>query len=586
MANKPILEVQVDDAAFKRFLELFNDYNAKLENMPDTWQALNAAMGDAGKTMAEGALSGKEALALAAAQAGIIAEELREAVKAQTEFKRSTDTSNKSLQTLSKTAKGLGSTIFDMGRWVLKMGAVGLGLGVLGSGLGIGSLAGAALSRQRSANSLGLTPGQLSSFQINAQQFLGVGALQAAADAQSDVTKAGLLGQLGIDFNRARNESPVDLAFQELKAARAAWLRAPKGEEQNMPAVQAYLALGGNLGDIRNAAMTPLGRLNAAQRDSVAGAAGLDFDQRTAAEWIYLKKTLDAAGVTIQTVLINHLAPLADPIARLSKEVVNFIAAFINSKNFDAAVKAIRDAFKTTADFLGSKEFRDDLDTFGAAVKQLGPEVVNALRFFNLIPKADDPKGAAARQARDDLQDETKRIEANPLKALGGWIRDNLSIGFTPKNNPLDITHGAIGNKLLFRQFGSTEEGIRAGAALLQAYPKNWNAKTLADAIPIWNGHGANSQSYIANVEKWSGVSRNAEIGKLSHEEIARVISAMSREEGTDPVSVEQVMRALYSKPPATAKRPTKPSNAPMKVSITNSTSARVAISMNAAAFA
>ena len=70
MAEKPIISVEVDDSAFQRFLSLFSEYTAKLDEQPEAWQKLNEVMeraGGAAQGLSEGALSGKEALALAAA---------------------------------------------------------------------------------------------------------------------------------------------------------------------------------------------------------------------------------------------------------------------------------------------------------------------------------------------------------------------------------------------------------------------------------------------------------------------------------------------------------------------------------------
>src|ERR1700761_7939233 len=116
MAVKPIVEIEVNDAAFQRFTELFNDYHAKLEEQPEAWQRLNEAMGGGAEALREGALGAKEALALAGAQAILIVEELKNATKGQSDFGRETERSHKGMKGLAQTAKGLGSTIFGRGK--------------------------------------------------------------------------------------------------------------------------------------------------------------------------------------------------------------------------------------------------------------------------------------------------------------------------------------------------------------------------------------------------------------------------------------------------------------------------------------
>ena len=114
---------------------------------------------------------------------------------------------------LAKTAKALGQDIAGIGKWILRLGEgalVGLGAGAILGGFGLSELAGAAFSRSRTASGLGLTPGQLASFQVNAQPYLGPGALQSAASAQLSYASAPYLQMLGIDFRRAQNMNAAD----------------------------------------------------------------------------------------------------------------------------------------------------------------------------------------------------------------------------------------------------------------------------------------------------------------------------------------------------------------------------------------
>ena len=579
MANKPIISIDVDDSAFEKFFDLFKEYSAKLDEMPEAWETVNAAMAGAGDALKDGAVSGREALALAAAQATIIADAIKDASKAQDEFTRATGRGDKRLKEMGKTAASLGRTLLS----ITRLGLAGLGLGALAGGFGFDALAGAALSRQRSANALGLTPGQLASFQVNAQQFLGTDALTAAAGAQVDVTKAGYLAALGIDFGKASRMSASDLAFDELKAARAAWLQAQRSgiSPLQMPAVSSYLALGGSQGDIRNAAMTRLSDINAAQRATNIGAGGLDFDRQTAADWIKLKKAFDSAGFTIETGLIRALAPLAPEIAQISTEVVKFINAFLTGPDLKVVVGDVKAGLHELGTFLTTTDWKK----VGSNVAMFGAEIgVIADKFKWLLPQAPAHTNTIPGWGTNNLDMTGPGPGTKALQAVKEWLT-HIFAGRSPKNNPLNMKVLA-GNDLAWAQFDSTDAGIKAAASRILSYKKNWGANTLASLIPIWNGHGANSGSYIANVEKWSGISRNAPIDKMTVADIAKIISAMSRMEGTDRVSVGQALHALQGGSKPAPQRPVKSAKLPVQISVTNSTSARVAVSVNAAALA
>jgi hypothetical protein len=384
MATKPIIEIDVDAGAFERFLGLYKEYRASLADMPDAWRELGGLAGDAGKKLAESAGGARDALAIAAAQAGIIAGALTEAVIAQKSLGGATTKSASGMTSFAKAAKSAAREVVSIGSWLLKISALGLGVGAIGSGFGFDALAGAVLMRQRAASSLGLSPGQLASYQVNAQQFLTQNDLAAIAGAQTDASRAGQFATLGIDFARAQREAGTALTFDVLKAAREAWLGAAKGGYSPMqsPAVMAAIALGLSQQTIRNAANTPLSDLLAAQGASTRDAEGLGFDRDTSRAWIGLKVALDRAGITIESGLIRALAPLAPQITRLSQEVVQFIASFLSGKNFAIVVADAKDALKGIGDFFQGDDWKQDI----AGVKGLGQAAFNAAKLLGLIP--------------------------------------------------------------------------------------------------------------------------------------------------------------------------------------------------------
>lgn len=358
MANKPIISIDIDDAAFKRFLGLYNEYKDSLGTMPELWADIGSAIGDAGEGIASSATGAKEALAMAGAQAALIAEALKDATAAQNEFGRSTGVANKGMGEIAKTAKGLGNTIFGISTSILKWGSIGLGalgLGGLFAGLGVGNLADKAFETYKTAGGLGLTPGQLKSYQVNAQQFLGMPELQAAAAAQVDITKIPALTVLRINPKAAQHEPATNLAFQALQSAATAYREAQKSKTTGLfeatPVYAAYQALGGTIEDIRNAAAHPEA-FAAAQGKYQRGIAPLDFTDATGQALADLKIKLDEAGAAIDTDLFKPLSKLSPQLEKLTDEVVGAFGAFIKGPEAEKLLDDVEFGLQSLIDLL------------------------------------------------------------------------------------------------------------------------------------------------------------------------------------------------------------------------------------------
>ena len=613
MPVKPILEIEINDAAFRRFYELFEQYAAEVKDMPAAWQSVGDAMGESGKALEGGAMSAKEALALAAAQAGVVAEAISEASKAQGTLEQKTHATTSKMNALGKSVKGIAGTITSIGGWILKIGAMG-GIGAIFSGLGFGDLVDQAFSRYRSAGRLGVSTGLLASFQANAQQFLGTSALESAAAAQNTLQSIPWLRALGISYRRALGMNPADLAFTELRHAAEAYRRNP-AIFSNTPAGIAYTQhLGGNLGDVRNAALH-MRALRIAQERTRADQSALNIDQQAARAMIAFKIALDKAGFKIQTALINNLASLAPVLQRITIDVTNFIVGFVKSKTFNATLHELE------VNLQGMVKFLEQVDW-----KKIGGEIQAFAKMVGwLIPsKKQTGKQKPVKLEESDvdywlkggwlgsllhvpkrLQNELLFNVGNPFGPASGmaanWMAHAITGGRGPWSysnfNPLNIEAGSRFGVQFYKKYKSLEQGIEANARLLWRYPKIFGDSTIAEIIPRWHGSGPNNARDIARAERWSHVNRNLPMKDWTNAQFAAVFSAMAREEEPHYPSAAQVFKALFEhaqhhKPvhhaaPVQKEKSTRhaPARAPVHVSVTNATSARVAVSINATAF-
>ena len=102
-------------------------------------------------------------------------------------------------------------------------------------------------------------------------------------------------------------------------------------------------------------------------------------------------------------------------------------------------------------------------------------------------------------------------------------------------NNPLNIRHNADnfkgeikGRDTSFKTFSSMPYGYRAAFVTLGTYlSRGWN--TIEKIITKWAPPTENNtESYIAHVERWSGVPRNKELTARDGSDYILIVAAMS----------------------------------------------------------
>ena len=115
-------------------------------------------------------------------------------------------------------------------------------------------------------------------------------------------------------------------------------------------------------------------------------------------------------------------------------------------------------------------------------------------------------------------------------------------------NNPLNIRHNADvfqgeikGNDKSFKTFSSMPYGYRAAFVTLATYLSHgWN--TIEKIIAKWAPPTENNTNgYVTNVEKWSGVPRSQELTAASGADYIMIIAAMSAVENGINADINQI---------------------------------------------
>ena len=212
MGNKPIIDIQIDDTAFKKFYDLFEEYSKKLEEMPDEWKKLDAAIKSTGKGLNKSSSSVNQSLAVAMAQTATITSALNSATGAQSSLGKATEKSSKHMARLGSSVATVAEGVFSatsgmagLRKVLSSFGPVGAIAGVAGAaGLAVGNLAlrsaGGVTSSARSAFGANLGYGQYKNATAQLSPFISnPGAvLQNIAAAQWTPADAGALGIFGV----------------------------------------------------------------------------------------------------------------------------------------------------------------------------------------------------------------------------------------------------------------------------------------------------------------------------------------------------------------------------------------------------
>jgi hypothetical protein len=115
-------------------------------------------------------------------------------------------------------------------------------------------------------------------------------------------------------------------------------------------------------------------------------------------------------------------------------------------------------------------------------------------------------------------------------------------------NNPLNIRHNADvfqgetkGNDTSFKTFSTMPYGYRAAFVTLATYlSRGWN--TIEKIIARWAPPIENdTEKYIVNVEKWSGVPRNQILTAADGADYIMIVAAMSFMENGRNADINQV---------------------------------------------
>ncbi|HKS76267.1 MAG TPA: lytic transglycosylase domain-containing protein, partial [Terriglobales bacterium] len=311
MVAKSIVQVEVQDGQFKEFLELFNKYQKKLDEMPAGWDKVVGKIEDATDPLglfAEQAGSSQKHLAIAAAQADIIAKAIKGAIAPQDKFNTKVKDGAIQMGRMAKFSKEMHKDISKMSGVLLKLGA--LGGAAMAIPAAVFASTNAVAGQNLQARGLGLKIGMTQAFGANFERFgLGTSDLGNVANAQSDVSKWRAFMAAGLTPQQIQNEDAEQLTYD---FARAASGKFRQWQKAGLPAATMAQAYGFtdvmSLQQLRTGASYDDAKFVSAQAKTLSDAKANEINQGTADQASDVKAALQSDWAKVLNEFNSQLA--------------------------------------------------------------------------------------------------------------------------------------------------------------------------------------------------------------------------------------------------------------------------------------
>lgn len=371
MANKPIINIDVNAEQFKAFYDLYEQFEAKVGSMPKEWQQIDTSM------------------RRNAATAKSLASGIQSSTEAQRQFNIMAREGLHTMSKMAKEAANVGRAVFDIGKWLLKFGAIGGGIAGLGGILGaisLRDLAHSAVTEQRGARGVGLTPGQYKAFGMDFGRFLDPSILSHVADAQNSYQGRVWLGlATGLGAQAVANQGPDQLAMRLATRAHDWWAKTPSSQRtaENLAAA-GFTQSGLTLEDVRRLGNTPMSELQSARAQYGSDQRSLNVSNGTTQAWYEFDRQITLAGRALETSLTNRLVELAPSlrafVTTLTKDADQLINDIFTPKN----LKAVADGISSLTTYLGSATFQQDMKDFAGLIGLIANAIRKAARFLGI----------------------------------------------------------------------------------------------------------------------------------------------------------------------------------------------------------
>lgn len=522
MAVKSILDIEINDGAFRTFQAMYDRYDRMLKGAPGHWQQVTGHINRS--RAAFEALVHQQISSLGRAK--LIAEAEKEAA-------RRTGESAKSWREIARdstlTVRNVTAITASLLRWGA-LSSVATGLLGIGGLFGLDRLGEGAAGARRSSLGLGVSPGEQRAFQLNYSRFVDPQqVLQGVSAALHDVTSKSYVGLLsaglGQGFLQRNNAADVSVAL--LRKIPQLFAGTP---QQLIGARLKSLGLDELLSQrdvIRTLASPPgerAGQEGAYRRD----VGRLDQSGGTGLAWQNFVTQMQRAGSEIESVLIRQLVGLAGPLEKLSKSFVRAVESFEKSGALEQWVESFGRGIETFAKYVGTEEFQQGVKDFAEGVIRVG-KALNRVAGWVV---GSSPEHSAERKASSDR---VAAIRQRQASGVSRWT--TLAEAFTGKGEGREGAAAPIA--------GGDDAAVRALAKEL----RGTGAGSITELAAKYSGTRKLNQEgfdqYVGAVSKRAGIADNAQINLSDPETLAKLVAAIRSADTKRDVSTKAVVEIL-----------------------------------------
>lgn len=539
MTVKSVIDVDINDAAFKKFQALFDKYQAALAKTPGDWGKVNAAVSGTALTV-ETLVAGLSAQAEAVRRAEL--EQKRADDAAKKRAREQYDYAHRWERRLqlgahyaSNVARSMVTATAAVVRWTAPLTLLG-GL-VGGAGLfGLDRLALDTGAGRRASQGLGLRTGEQRSFETNYGRLIDAsGFLSGVNNALTDPTQSGSLYGAGLTSRDIDGKDTGQVAAALIPRLKALVDQTPDRLLGTL--TRRFPALNLSVEDLRRLKVTSSSELAGigARYDRDRGT--FDLQDATQRKWQDLGVSLSEAKTNVESALVRGLVPLTPQLEKLSGSVAKAIDTFLSSPKLKVWIEDFGRGIGTVAAYLGSDKFQRDIREFVTDIDFAAHKLASVARFLGLLPdKPYDP--AAPENVADPRNPGFKSAYGmgGSKEQKGDYYVHNIQgwLGMGPgRNNPGNLRNWT---GLGFQNFDTPEKGIRAIGKQLQRYEfsKKWGgldtiSKIIATYAPAKDHNDVGA--YIKDVVARTGFGANQHLDLHDTTTLAKLIAAITKHE-------------------------------------------------------
>jgi hypothetical protein len=374
LAVKSIIDVEVNDESFKKFVESFRDYQGLLKKQPTDWSKVNSGIQSAAASL-EKIVASFQGLVDATKERQKIGENITVQTRAQTTH---VERQAQVWKNLGRTIKDAAGQVVSMTRSLLSWGTLtGVLSGLLGAGglFGISRLAQSAAGYRRSAMGIGTTVGQQRAFQLNYGRVVNTeNVLGGVSESLTDASKRGYLyrGGLREEDIRGKDTGQVSaMLMDSLKKLADATDTRLLGNVHESRGLSQFISAE----DFRRLKETPASEMASYRKQYEADTKTLDLTKQQQKVWSDLEKQLKLAGEQIETTFVKKLASWAPQLTSISDSFTSMVNTMLNSKVLEGWIKDVERGLKTLAEYMKTDQFKKDVDAFMVKVGEFADGV-------------------------------------------------------------------------------------------------------------------------------------------------------------------------------------------------------------------